>query len=88
MATVSGTPRRTHPSTVTVQQGAYLLFAALPIAIVGLISAQYQSKAAVAGINLVAKQKEKLGNAITNAALVETYAILALLISMLLILNF
>ncbi len=76
------------PSTVTVQQGAYLLFASLPIAIVGLISAQYQSKAAVAGINLVAKQKEKLGNAITNAALVETYAILALLISMLLIINF
>ncbi len=75
-------------SAVTVQQGGYLLMAALPIAIVGLISAQYQSKAAIAGINLVAKQKEKLGNAITNAALVETYAILALLISMLLIFNY
>ena len=75
-------------SAITVAQGGYLLFAALPIAIVGLISAQYQSKAAVAGINLVSKQKDKLGNAITNAALVETYAILALLISMLLIMNF
>lgn len=76
------------PSTITVQQGSYLLFAALPIAIVGFISAKYQSKAAVAGINLIAKQKENLGNAITNAALVETYAILSLLISMLLVLNF
>lgn len=74
-------------STVTVQQGSYLLFASLPISVVGLISAQYQSRAAVAGISLVAKQKERLGNAITNAALVETYAILALLISMLLIIN-
>lgn len=75
-------------SLITVAQGGYLLFAALPIALVGLISAQYQSKAAIAGINLISKQKDKLGNAITNAALVETYAILALLISMLLIMNF
>lgn len=75
-------------STVTTAQGGYLFLAALPIALVGLISAQYQSKAAVAGIHLIAKQKERLGNAITNAALVETYAILALLISMLLIINY
>ncbi len=75
-------------SNVTVQQGGYLLMASLPIGIVGLISAQYQSKAAIAGINLVAKQRESLGNAITNAALVETYSILALLISMLLIFNY
>ena len=75
-------------SLITTAQGGYLLCASLPIAIVGLISAQYQSKAAVAGINLISKQKDKLGNAITNAALVETYAILALLISMLLIMNF
>ena len=75
-------------SAITPSQGGYLFFAALPIALVGLISAQYQSKAAVAGIHLISKQKDKLGNAITNAALVETYAILALLISMLLIMNF
>lgn len=73
-------------STVTVAQGAYYLMASLPVAICGLISAKYQSKVAVAGINLVAKQPKNIGNAITNAALVETYAILALLISMLLIL--
>ncbi len=75
-------------SLITTAQGGYLLCAALPTALVGLISAQYQSKAAIAGINLISKQKDKLGNAITNAALVETYAILALLISMLLIMNF
>ena len=73
---------------VTPEEGGYLLVSALPIALVGLISAQYQSKAAVSGIHLLAKQKDRLGNAITNAALVETYAILALLISMLLIFNY
>lgn len=72
-------------STVTVAQGGYYFMASLPVAICGLISAKYQSKAAVAGINLVAKQPKNLGNAITNAALVETYAILSLLISMLLV---
>ena len=75
------------PSDITLTEGGYLLLSALPIALVGLISAQYQSRAAIAGINLISKQKERLGNAITNAALVETYAILSLLISMLLIMN-
>lgn len=71
---------------ITPAQGGYIFMACLPIAVVGLISAQYQSKACVAGINLVAKQKDALGKAITNAALVETYAVLSLLISLLFIL--
>ena len=74
-------------AAVTISQGAYYLFACLPIALVGYISAIHQSKTAVAGVKLVSQQKDKLGNAITNSALVETYAILALLISMLLVLN-
>lgn len=71
---------------LTLNQGLYILFACLPIAFVGLISAQHQSNAAVAGIKLISKQKDQLGKAITNAALVETYAVLSLLISLLLIL--
>ena len=70
----------------TMADGLYYLFACLPIAIVGLISAQHQSNAAVAGIKMIAKQKDQLGKAITNAALVETYAVLSLLISLLFIL--
>ncbi|MDD6799068.1 MAG: V-type ATP synthase subunit K [Firmicutes bacterium] len=70
---------------LTISQGAYFLIAALPIAIVGYVSAQHQAKVAVAGVNLVAKQKNEVGKAITSSALVETYAILALLVSLLLI---
>lgn len=71
---------------LSMAQGGYILMACLPIAIVGLISAQYQSKACIAGIKLISKQKDQLGKAITNAALVETYAVLSLLISLLFIL--
>lgn len=73
---------------LTAAQGAYLLVAALPIGLVGLVSAQYQAKAAIAGVSLLTKQRDQVGKAITNAALVETYAILALLISLLLIIFF
>ena len=67
----------------TSAQGFQLLAASLPVGIVGLISGIYQGKAAVAGVGIVAKNPDELGKAITFAAIVETYAILALLISFL-----
>lgn len=72
---------------LTVQQGAYFLLASLPVALIGLISAQHQAKVAVSGIHLIAKHKGEVGKAITSAALVETYAIFALLVSLLLIIK-
>lgn len=66
-------------------QGLMVLGACLPIAIVGLVSAIYQGKAAAAGVGLVAKRPEELGKAITFAVLVETYAVLALLASFLMV---
>ncbi len=74
------------PAALTVSQGIYFLMAALPIAIVGYYSAIKQAKVAVSGINLIAKRPDEVGKAITSAALVETYAIFAVLISMLLVL--
>ena len=71
---------------LTPADGLYLLFACLPIAIVGYLSALHQGKVAVAGINLLSKRPDEVGKAITSAALVETYAIFALLISLLLVL--
>ncbi len=71
---------------LTVQQGAYYLMAALPIAIVGYYSAIKQGEVAAAGVSVLAKRPKELGKAITSAALVETYAILAVLISLLLVL--
>ena len=76
------------PVTLSIPQGAFLLFAAMPIAIVGYFSAIKQARVASAGINLIAKHPGEVGKAITTAALVETYAIFALLISLLPILFF
>ncbi len=69
-------------STLTTAGGAYFLMACLPIAVVGYYSAIRQARVAVAGINLLAKRPGEVGKAITSAALVETYAIFALLISL------
>lgn len=74
------------PAELTVAQGAYFLMAALPIAIVGFYSAVKQAKVAVSGINLIAKRPDEVGKAITSAALVETYAIFAVLVSLMLVL--
>ena len=55
----------------------------LAVGLVGYISGIYQGKAAAAGVGIVAKKPEELGKAITLAAIVETYALLGLLISFL-----
>ncbi len=70
---------------VTVSQGIMILIASLPIAVVGFLSAINQARAAVAGVNLISKRPEELGKAITFAVLVETYAVLALLASFLMV---
>lgn len=70
---------------LTTIQGGYYLLAALPYALVGLFSAVRQGRVAASGINLLAKRPDQLGKAITSAALVETYAIFALLITLLMV---
>lgn len=74
------------PVNPDVTGGVYFLMAALPIAIVGYYSALKQAKVAAAGVNLVSKRPDEVGKAITSAALVETYAIFAVLVSLLLVL--
>ena len=71
------------PADLDVQTGLLILVACLPIAIVGLISARHQGKTAVASIGIVAKKPDQFGKAMLFPAMVETYAILALLISIL-----
>lgn len=68
---------------ITLAQGLGMLAGCMPIAIVGLISAIHQGKVAVSGIALVAKRPEEQSKAIVMAVMVETYAILALLVSFL-----
>ena len=74
------------PVELTVAQGAYFLMASLPIAIVGLYSGIKQGRVAASGVGLIAKRPDEVGKAITSAALVETYAIFAVLVSLLLVL--
>jgi V/A-type H+-transporting ATPase subunit K len=71
---------------ISPAQGWVYFFASLPVGIVGLTSAISQGKTAVSGIALLGKRPEEQGKAITMAIMVETYAVFALLISMLVIL--
>ena len=70
-------------AALTISGGLALLGASLPMAIVGFVSALYQSKVACSGIAMVAKRPEESGKAIILAVMVETYAVLALLVSLL-----
>ena len=63
------------------QTGLLILAACLPVGIVGLISGKSQGEAAAASIGIVAKKPEQFGKAMLFPAMVETYAILSLLIS-------
>lgn len=73
----------THVST---QAGLQILMACLPIAVSGLVSAIYQGRVSVAAIGIVAKKPEESGKAMLLPAMVETYAIVGLIASILLIL--
>lgn len=64
-------------------EGLLYCAACLPMAIVGYYSAIAQAKASVSSIGVVAKKPEQFGKAMIFPAMVETYAILALLISIL-----
>lgn len=71
--------------TISGEQGLSLFAAGLPVGIVGLMSGIYQGKVAAAGINLIAKRPEALGNAIIYALMVEMFAILSLVVSILIL---
>lgn len=68
-------------------QGLMYLCACLPIAFVGYFSAIYQGRVSASGVSLIAKKSDQLAKAMTMAALVETYAILTLLVSLLAVFN-
>src|SRR5699024_6763331 len=63
--------------------GVLILAACLQVGIVGLISSKAQGQTAAAAIGVVAKKPDQFGKAMLFPAMVETYAILALLISIL-----
>ncbi len=70
---------------MTLGMGMYLFMASLPIAFVGLYSAIAQAKTAAAGIAILAKNPEHTTKAIILSVMVETYAILAFVVSIILL---
>lgn len=70
-------------ANIDVKTGLLILAACLPIGIVGLISGKYQGMTSAAAIGIIAKKPDQFGKAMLFPAMVETYAILSLLISIL-----
>lgn len=69
------------PGPIPLEAGFRFLVTGLPIGVVGLLSAIYQGKVAAAGVGIVAKRPEEAAKGIVYSGLVETYAILAFIIS-------
>ena len=72
---------------VTWNQGLQIFAACLPCAIVQWMSAIYQGKTSAASIQMISKKPEAMGKAIILPAMVETYAVLALLTSILMLMG-
>lgn len=68
----------------TFQNGLYILFACLPIAIAGLFSGIAQGKAAAASVQILAKKEEHNTKGIVLTAMVETYALIGFVVSIIL----
>ena len=60
-------------------QGFYIFLACLPVAFNCMISAIYQGLTSVGAAGMVAKRTEEAGKALILPALVETYAVLSLI---------
>lgn len=71
------------PSVILPEVGWQILFASLPIALSGFVSGYLQGRVSVAGISVLAKKPEEVGKAIILSAMVETYAVIALLATIL-----
>lgn len=71
------------PVELTTAQGFAFFMAAMPIAITGYQSGIQQGRVAASCIGIIAKRPEELGKAMMYPAMVETYAVLGLLISFL-----
>lgn len=72
---------------LTVTQGMTVFVSCLPVAMGGWLSAIYQGRVAASSINIVAKRPEESTKGIILCGIVEFYAILSLLATILLLMN-
>ncbi|MBR5559358.1 MAG: V-type ATP synthase subunit K [Oscillospiraceae bacterium] len=73
--------------SLTIAQGMNIFAACMPIALGGWLSAIAQGRVAAASINIVAKRPEEATKGIILCGIVEFYAILSLLATILLLMN-
>jgi V/A-type H+-transporting ATPase subunit K len=66
--------------------GAMVLAACLPIALVGLVSSIAQARVCAAAVMMIGKKPELYGRAITMAIFIEFFALLGLMVSILAVL--
>ena len=69
---------------MTVAEGWAIFAATMPMAVSGIVSAFFQGKAAASCIAAVAKQESLSGKLIVYPGMIEFYAILGLIISIML----
>lgn len=72
-------------SGVNLYQGFYLFFASLPVGICGYRSALYQAEVSASGLQILAKNPDQTTKGIIFAAIVETYAILGFVASIIML---
>ena len=72
-------------ATVDWTHGIAIFAACLPMALGGWLSAIAQGKTSAASIQMIAKRPEDMGKALVLPAMVETYAVLSLLISIIML---
>lgn len=72
-------------NTPSLAQGLYLLFAGLPVGLAGLLSGIAQGKVAASGMQILARNPEHNTKGIILAAIVETYAILGFVASIIML---
>ena len=75
------------PVGTDIQRGMAYFAACMPIAFGGLLSAIAQGRVAAASVNIVAKRPDEATKGIILCGIVEFYAILSLLASILLVMN-
>jgi len=72
---------------ITQAEGMKYFMASLPIGFVGLLAGIYQAKSAASAIYMTGKKEELSARGIVMVSLIETYPILALLVSVLMLLG-
>lgn len=68
-------------------EGLAMLVACLPITVIGFVSAIFQGKVVMAGMEMCVKQEGQTGHALLMAVLVEIFAIFSFVISLLAVLG-